>query len=86
MWNLRGELSKREIDQAAEAVLDEQRVLLGARWDDCAVELREDLATLASAEVSRADLSEHRLRDVQERGFGRMAGTRLRGACRLMQR
>lgn len=86
LWNLRGELSKREIDQAAEAVLDEQRVLLGALWDDCAVELREDLATLASTEVSRADLSEHRLRDVQERGFGRMAGTRLRGACRLMQR
>ena len=26
-------------------------MLLGALWDDCAVELREDLATLASAEV-----------------------------------
>ena len=89
LWNVGSEtsrLSKQDIDQAAGAVLDEQRELLGALWDDCDVELRADLATLAAADVSRADLSEHRLRAVQERGFGRMAGTRLRSACRLMRR
>ena len=89
LWSVRGQtssLSKREIDQAADAVLDEQRVLLGALWDDCDVELREDLTTLAGTGVSRADLSEGRLRAVADRGYGRMAGTRLRSACRLMQR
>lgn len=89
VWNVRdgtSTLSKPDVDQAAEAVLDEQRDLLGALWDDCDVELRADLAKLASAEVSRADLSERRLRGVVDRGYGRMAGTRLRGACRLMQR
>lgn len=89
LWNIRGDtstLSKRNIDQAAAAVLDEQRDLLGALWDDCDVELRADLATLASAEVPRAELSERRLRGVVDRGYGRMAGTRLRSACRLMQR
>ncbi len=89
LWDVRGEtsrLSKRDVDQAAEAVLDEQRELLGALWDDCDTELREDLAALTGAGVSRADLSERRIRSVQERGFGRMAGTRLRSGCRLMQR
>ena len=89
LYNVRGEtsrLSKQDIDQAAEAVLDEHRELLGALWDDCDVELRADLATLAAADVSRADLSERRLRAVEDRGYGRMAGTRLRSACRLMQR
>ena len=89
LWNVRGEtsrLSKRDIDQAAEAVLDDQRELLAALWEDCDVELRADLATLAAADVSRADLSARRLRAVEDRGYGRMAGTRLRSACRLMQR
>ena len=57
LWNVHDEtprLSKPDIDQAAEAVLDEQRELLGALWEDCDVELRADLATLAAADVSRA--------------------------------
>lgn len=89
LWNVRGEtphLSKRDVDQAAEALLDEQRELLGTLWDDCDTELREDLAALAGAAVSRADLSEQRLKSVQERGFGRMAGTRLSSGCGLMER
>ena len=89
LWNVRGEtstLSKPDIDQAAEAVLDEQRERVGALWDDCAGESQADLAKLAATDVSRADLSESRRRAVEDRGFGRMAGTRLRSACRLMQR
>ena len=89
LWNVRGEtprLSKRDVDQAAEGLLDEQRELLGTLWDDCDTELREDLAALAGADVSRADLPEQRIKMVQERGFGRMAGTRLRNSCQLMQR
>ena len=79
-------LSKPHIDQAAEAVLDEQGELLVALWDDCDIELRTDLATLASSEVPRANLSDHRLRVIEERGFARVAGNRLRGSCRFMQR
>ena len=79
-------LSKTDIDQAAEAVLDEQRELFAALWDDCGVELKDDLASLAGADVPRVDLSDPRVRVIEERGFGRVAGNRLRGSCRFMQR
>ena len=89
LWGVRDQtscLSKRNVDEAAEAVLDDGSEVLGALWDDCDVELRADLATLAAADVSRADLSERRLRAIADRGYGRMAGTRFRSACRLMRR
>lgn len=89
VWNVgsaTSRLSKQNVDQAAATVLDEQRELLGALWDDCDLDLREDLAALAGADVARADLSPRRLRAVEDRGFGRVTGTRLRSSCRLMQR
>ena len=79
-------VSKPAVDQAAEAVLDEQRELLAALWDDCDLQLRSDLAVLANEDIARADLSAHRLRAIEERGFGRASGNRLRSSCRLMMR
>lgn len=79
-------LSKPDIDQAAEAMLDEQRDLLAALWEDCDVELRADLAALAAGVVPCSDLSDRRLRKIEERGFGRVSANRLRASCRFMQR
>ena len=79
-------ISKQDIDRAAEALLRDELDLFGALWDDCDIELRADLATLADADMPRADLSDRRLRAIQDRGFGSVTGKRLRSACRLMQR
>ena len=79
-------LSKPDVDRAAAAMLDEQRDLLAALWDDCSVELKGDLASLAAADVPRVDLSDRRVRAIEDRGFGRVAGNRLRASCRFMQR
>ena len=58
LWDGRSaRLSKPDVAKAAEAVLDEQGDLLAALWDDCNVQLRADLAALASADIARADLS-----------------------------
>ena len=79
-------LSKPEIDQAAEAVLEEQRELLAELWEDCDVELRADLGALASRDIPLTELSNSRHRELESRGFGRVSKNRLRGSCRLMQR
>ena len=78
-------LSKREVDQASETVSDERRGVLEALWDDCDVELRADLGTLATADIPLADLSDGRRRALENRGFGRVLKKHLRGSCRLMQ-
>ena len=78
-------LSKPEIDQAAEAVLEEQRELLAELWDDCDVELRADLGALASRDIPLAELPNSRRRALVSRGFGRVSKNHLRGSCRLMQ-
>ena len=80
------DLSKREADQAAETVLEERRGLLEALWDDCDIELRADLGTLAAASIPLVDLSDGRRRALEIRGFGRASKKRLGGSCRLMQR
>ena len=79
-------ISKQDIDRAAETLFHEEPDLLGALWDDCDFELRVDLATLADADMPRADLSDRRLRAIEDRGFGSVTGKRLRSTCRLMQR
>ena len=79
-------ISKPDIDRAAEAMLRDQPDLFGALWDDCDIKLRADLATLADADIPRADLSDRRLRAIEDRGFGSVTGKRLRSTCRLMQR
>ena len=79
-------LSKPEIDQAAEAMLEEQRELLTALWEDCDMELRADLDALAADGIPLAELSDSRRRALESRGFGRVSKNRLRGSCRLMQR
>ena len=79
-------ISKPEIDQAAETMLEEQGQLLPDLWAECDQALRSDLAKLGNADIPRADLSEGRRRAVEERGFGHVSGNRLRGSCRLVQR
>ncbi len=83
----RGEqLSKPEIDRAAEMMLDGPREVLAALWDDCNHELRADLGVLSAGDIPCTDLSEGRRRTVEERGLGRASSNRLRASCRLMQR
>ena len=65
-------LSKPDVDEAAAAMLDEQRDLLAALWDDCGVELMGDLASLAAADVPRVDLSDRRVRAIEDRGWVRL--------------
>ena len=89
LWERSGEtslLSKPDIDQAAATVLDDRHELLAELWDDCDVELRADLGSLAVGEIPLADLSHSRRRALESRGFGRTSRNRLRGSCRLMQR
>ena len=82
----RAQLSKPEIDEAAETILNGPRESLSALWDDCDDELRADLGTLASTGIPLADLSDNRHHAIESRGFGRISKNRLRGSCRLMQR
>ena len=83
----RGErLAKPEIDRAAEKLLAERRQLLDALWDDCDGELHADLGVLGDQDIRLTDLSDRRRRAMEERGFGRVSGNRLRSSCRLMQR
>ena len=88
LWDeRRGErLSKAEVDQAANAVLDNRGELLAALWDDCDDETRADLGRLSEGPLALADLSDSRHRAVVDRGFARVSGNRLRGSCRLMER
>ena len=79
-------LSKPEIDHTAEAVLNERREVLAELWDDCDIELRTDLGTLADGDIPLSDLSGNRRRALEGRGFGRVSKNRLRGSCRLIQR
>ncbi len=79
-------LSKLEIDHTAEAVLNERREVLADLWDDCDIELRTDLGTLAGGGIPLSDLSDNHRRAIEDRGFGRASKNRLRGSCRLIQR
>ena len=79
-------LSKPEIDEAAEKLLAERRQLLDALWDDCDGELHADLGVLSDQDIPLTDLSDRRRHAMEERGFGRVSGNRLRSTCRLMQR
>ena len=79
-------LSKPGIDQAAAAVLEERHELFAELWDDCDLELRADLGSLAAGEIPLADLSDSRRRTLESRGFGRVSKNRFRGSCRFMQR
>ena len=79
-------LLKSEIDRAAAEVLVGRGQLLAALWDDCNDELRADLGVLSDGDVPLTELSNARRRAVEERGYGRVSGNRLRSSCRLMQR
>ena len=82
----RAQLSKPEIDDAAETILNGPRESLSALWDDCDDELRADLGTLATADIPLVDLSDAQRRAIESRRFGSPSRNRLRGSCRLMQR
>ncbi|MDE2892403.1 MAG: ATP-binding protein, partial [Chloroflexota bacterium] len=79
-------LRKPDIDRSAEEVLGGRGQLLAALWDDCDAELRSDLRVLSDGDVRLTELSPARRRALEERGYGRVSGNRLRGSCRLMQR
>lgn len=79
-------LLKQEIDRTAEEVLGGRGQLLAALWDDCDDELRADLRALSHGDVPLTELSPARRRALEERGYGRVSGNRLRSSCRLMQR
>ena len=79
-------LLKPEIDRTAEEVLGGRGQLLAALWDDCDDELRADLGALSHGDVLLTELSLARRRALEERGYGRVSGNRLRSSCRLMQR
>ena len=79
-------LSKPEICQAAETVLNRRDETLAALWDDCDVDLRSDLGTLAGGDIPLSDLSDRRRRAIESRGFGRVSRDLLRGSCGLMLR
>ena len=79
-------ISKPEIDQTADAILKSRREILAELWDDCDIELRADLGTLADGDIPLSDLSADRRHELESRGFGRVSGENLRGSCRLIQR
>ena len=79
-------LSKPEIDRAAETLLDGPRDLLEALWDECDIELRNDLGKLAGADMPLTDISDDRRRVLAHRGYGRVSRNRIKGSCRLIQR
>ena len=88
LWESHGgsRISKPQIDQAAEFLLQEQWGLLDELWADCDVALRSDLSELFDADIPLADMTAGRCRAVTNRGFGRELKTRMRGSCRLIQR
>ena len=79
-------LSKPSIDAVAGRVLGERQQLLAALWDDCDDELRADLGMLCEGDLPLTDLSDRRRDALEERGFGKVSGNRLRGFCCLMLR
>ena len=79
-------LSKPGIDQTADAILKDRREILAELWDDCDIELRADLGTLASGDIPLSVLSADRRHELESRGFGHESKNRLRGSCRLIQR
>ena len=82
----RTQLSKSDIDEAAETLLIGPRESLSALWNDCDDELRADLGALATTGIPLVDLSDNRRHAIEIRGFGRVSKNLLRGTCRLMQR
>ena len=80
------QISKPEIDQTADAILKSRREILAELWDECDIELRADLGTLAGDDIPLSDLSDRRRRAIEDRGFGRVSKKHLRGSCRLIQR
>jgi hypothetical protein len=81
--------TKNEVDAIAGVMLEERRQLLAEIWEDCDVDLRGDLAVLASKEadgIPLSELSDRRQRTLEQRGLGSSSGHRMRASCRLMAR
>ena len=81
-------LLKKDVDEAAEALRHERNDLLAGLWEECDVDLRADLGVLAdgTTTIPRSRISEDRLREIEDRGFGRVSGKNLASSCRLIQR
>jgi hypothetical protein len=80
-------LVKADVDEVAAEMLEHPPTHLEQLWDDCGLELRGDLASIAGYDgVSVADLSSPRQRALIGRGFGAASGGKMKSACRLMAR
>ncbi len=80
-------LSKADVDRTAAEMLRQPPTHLQQLWEDCGVELRGDIASLADNEgLPLSDLSIQRQRALDGRGYGATSGNRMRSACRLMAR
>ena len=69
-----GTISRPVVEQAAIAMLAEQRGLLDELWDHCSDELRADLGTLSCGNIPLADLSVARQRALEETRIRRSVG------------
>ena len=81
-----GLLTKSNVDQIGDDLVEERRDLLAALWDDCSIELRSDLVAVANGDVPLSEVPDQRRRDLELRGFARSSGNKLRSSCRLMTR
>jgi len=82
-------ISKEAVDTAANGFVDGATELLKQLWDDCTIELRSDLAALATSDnqgVPVAGVSTQRQRALEERGYGVTSGSKLRSSCRIIVR
>ena len=80
-------LSQDDVNEAAKVLLKKQYNLLAELWEECDVELRADLSVLAGGTtIPRSRISEDRLREIEDRGFGQVSGRNLVSSCRLIQR
>lgn len=82
-------LTKADVDAVGMELLAHPPGPLQHLWEDCSFELRGDIAALADKEaegIMLSELSSHRQRALDERGYGVISGNRMYSACRLMTR
>ncbi|MBA3637861.1 MAG: hypothetical protein H0W53_00990 [Acidobacteria bacterium] len=79
--------SKNDVDTAAASTLAKRRQVLSQLWEDCDLDTRSDVATLASRETDglpASEFSDGRQRALEQHGLATIAGNRMRPSCRLM--
>lgn len=83
----RTSISKAEVDQTAEEVLNAYQDHLDTLWDDCSAEEQGDLVDLAQkGGFSLSEIPAPRRDSLVLRGYAASTGNKLRLACRLMEK